>query len=531
MVAPSSRLLSKLHRRSPSPPLFRCLSTFTSSSSPYSHHFVPRHQLNQVCGHHLRPRSDLLPPHICFSFCRRFSTQPEEPLLPIRVLISLLDSYHDHTGLPWWIIISSSTLAMRVLLFPLLVLQLKKLKRIGEFLPKLPPPLPPPLSGRSFKDQITFFSKEKQAAGCPSFFWFFASFSVQVPCFLLWIMSIRRMSLEHHSGFDCGGTLWFPNLTEYSNGVLGPVFPLLIAGLHYSNVQISIQKSSFQELPDTLGSLAKGYEFYLQLLTLPILFITFNVPQGSLVYWFTNSSLTLIQKLCLKNPSVLKYLGLPVKKASVTTPINDQRGNNEGPEIFLSTKQGKISAENLSPKELVAFSVKVLTDGHKDAAIKLLRLALKKDPGCTRALLIMGQTLLQKQELVEASLYLESAVSKFLVAGHPVEVEELDLLILSSQWAGIACMRQGKMDEGLFHLERLAQLTEPEDLKTKSYYYDGLVILASALLNMGRKAEALKHLSKAAAYSPAYLVYLKQCEEDSDDFANHLAKRYERFVS
>lgn len=35
-----------------------------------------------------------------------------------------------------------------------------------------------------------------------------------------------------------GGALWFQNLTEYPHGVLGPIFPLLIAGLHYANVQV-----------------------------------------------------------------------------------------------------------------------------------------------------------------------------------------------------------------------------------------------------------------------------------------------------
>lgn len=38
--------------------------------------------------------------------------------------------------------------------------------------------------------------------------------------------------------FFQGGALWFQNLTEYPHGVLGPIFPLLIAGLHYVNVQV-----------------------------------------------------------------------------------------------------------------------------------------------------------------------------------------------------------------------------------------------------------------------------------------------------
>ncbi|CAK7340306.1 unnamed protein product [Dovyalis caffra] len=68
----------------------------------------------------------------------------EESILPVGAVISLLDSFHDLTGLPWWIIITSSTL---------------------------------------------------------------------------------------------GGTLWFQNLTEFPHGGLASIFPLLIAGLHYVNVQ------------------------------------------------------------------------------------------------------------------------------------------------------------------------------------------------------------------------------------------------------------------------------------------------------
>lgn len=62
------------------------------------------------------------------------------------------------------------------------------------------------MSGRNLRDQLKIFFKEKRVAGCPSFFWYFASLTVQVPCFLLWITTIRRMSLHHHEGFDCHTT-------------------------------------------------------------------------------------------------------------------------------------------------------------------------------------------------------------------------------------------------------------------------------------------------------------------------------------
>ncbi|KAK4427482.1 ALBINO3-like protein 3, mitochondrial [Sesamum alatum] len=529
-------LTSKVLRRSRlSPPLSQFFCNYSSSSSSShslfgsstQHH---RHDHNPPLNYFGRCSSALLSPphHHCFSFSRRFSSQPnlpesDDPFLPVQALISLLDAYHDVTGFPWWIIISSSTVAMRLALFPLVVLQLKKLKRIGDILPKLPPPFPPPLSGRSFRDQIALFWKEKKAAGCPSVFWFISSVAFQVPCFFLWIMSVRRMSLDHHPGFDSGGILWFQDLTGYPHGVLGPIVPLIIAGLHFTNVQVSFQKSSLEHLPGSLGLLAKIYRMYLQLLTLPILIATFNVPQGCLVYWLTNGSLSLIQLLCLRNPNVLEFLGLPIKNDPVVAPANKEKGSSGVADICILTKQGEISAKSLSPAELVAYSIKILTDGRRDTAIGLLRLALEKDPGYARALLIMGQTLLQNKQFAEAAESLESAVSKLLVAGYPTEVEKIDLLILSSQWAGIANIRQGKMEEGLLHLERIAQLEEPEGPKIKAHYYDGLFMLSSALLNVDRKAEALKYLQMCAAYDPSYNAYFELMETDSTDFASDLA--------
>lgn len=44
--------------------------------------------------------------------------------------------------------------------------------------------------------------------------------------------------------------------------------------------------------------------------------------------------------------------------------------------------------------------------------IIVFRLALEKDPGYVRGLVLMGQALLQKTQLSEATEYLELAISK-----------------------------------------------------------------------------------------------------------------------
>ncbi|KAK4394989.1 ALBINO3-like protein 3, mitochondrial [Sesamum angolense] len=500
-------LTSKILRRSRlSPPLFQIFCNYSSSSS-YSHSLFGssiqhHHDHNRPLSYFPRCSSALLSPprHHCFSFCRRFSSQPnlsesDDPFLPVQALISLLDAYHDATAFPWWIIISSSTVAMRLALFPLVVLQLKKLKRIGEVLPKLPPPFPPPLSGRSFRDQIALFWKEKKAAGCPSVFWFVSSFAFQVPCFFLWIMSIRRMSLDHHPGFDSGGILWFQDLTGCPHGVLGPIVPLIIAGLHFTNVQslfftnlwliislisiivsvpnekatldtrsifskiiiatrtgfLRIINKDIQDLsatadtayfdcyiqcsPGMLSILAYKWFFesdtescshlvlYIEVTVILVLYIILDLVALGAGYKPQFLGLVEVEEggcqgyshmlengldgkhprqlLCLRNPNVLEFLGLPVKQDPVVAPTNKEKGSSDVADICILTKQGEVSAKSLSPAELVAYSIKILTDGHRDTAIRLLRLALEKDPDHARALLIMGQTLLQTNNLLK----------------------------------------------------------------------------------------------------------------------------------
>ncbi|KAK9091567.1 hypothetical protein Sjap_024744 [Stephania japonica] len=413
----------------------------------------------------------------------------------VRMVVDLLDGYHDLTGLPWWITIASSTLALRVVLLPVLVVQLKKLKRIAELFPKLPPPFPPPFSGKKYSKQYLLFKKEKRAAGCPSFLWFGAYVSVQVPCFLLWMTAVRRMSLNHHPGFDFGGALWFLDLTELPHGVYGPIFPVLIASLHFINVQISFRTSSVDKMKGLIGVLAKYYKMYLNILTVPLFFIGYLIPQ----------------QLSLGHPTVRAKLGLPDKSNPVKTESSTDTGlakirNSGMPE----------NVQSLSPEELLPLSIQFLAKGQQDKAIPLLQLALEKDPDFIRALVVLGQTLMQKGLLIDATEYLERAISKLFFDGHPTKAEELDLLILSSSWAGVTYIRQNKTAEGLQHLQRIAQLKEPDDPKSKAHYFDGLLLLASTLFNEGQKGEAAKHLRLAAAYDPKYNEYLQQCLEDTE---------------
>ncbi|KAI3774083.1 hypothetical protein L1987_48626 [Smallanthus sonchifolius] len=207
----------------------------------------------------------------------------EDAILPVRCLVWFLDTVHDLTDMPWWMVIIISTLALRVAILPVLLVQLRKLKKTAELAPKLPPPLPPPFSGKSWIEHYKRFRDRRKEIGCPSFLWILAYPSVQIPCFILGTASVRQIALDHHHGFECGGTLWFQNLIELSHGATGYIFPLLLASLHLVNVQVSFEKSSMMKLPNLIGVLAKYYRYYLQCLTIPIFFAGFYLPQPKMM--------------------------------------------------------------------------------------------------------------------------------------------------------------------------------------------------------------------------------------------------------
>ncbi|KAM2984893.1 hypothetical protein FF2_010634 [Malus domestica] len=435
----------------------------------------------------------------------------EKSLLPIDELISMLDWFHQLTGLPWWVVIASSTLAMRITLLPIRMLQINKLTRIAQLLPKLPPPLPPPFSGKSYMGQMSRFYKKSKAVGCPSFLWILAYPIVHAPCFILWLNTTRNMSLDNHPGFDSGGTLWFQNLTESPHNVLGLVLPFMIAGLHFASVQ------TVGERTDMYGLMGKYYKDYLVFLTVPILCFSCTMPQGSLIFWGTSSLLNIIQKLTLDDPAVRAKLRFPGIDAPTGAANSEDLSTREISPLASPTRTKTTNLHNLSPIELLNLSVLGLSRGDTDRALHMQKLALEKDPENVKALIITGQTLLKKTLNAEATEYFERALTKLFSAGRPTGAEDVDLLIIASQWTGVAYIRQGKTAEGIVHLEGVAKMEVPDEPRGKAHYYDALLLLSSALANVDRKAEALKYLRMAAAYNPDYNEYIEQYEKEDED--------------
>lgn len=68
--------------------------------------------------------------------------------------------------------------------------------------------------------------------------------------------------------FRClqGGALWFQNLTEIPNGLYGPLFPFLIAGLHYTNTLVFALVSFIESCNLLVTNYLSLFEIYIHFL-------------------------------------------------------------------------------------------------------------------------------------------------------------------------------------------------------------------------------------------------------------------------
>lgn len=152
-----------------------------------------------------------------------------------------------------WVVIASSTLAMKITVLPIRMLQINKLTRIARLLPKckfwtlpwsihsfvlqlyscsyllqiecwswvlpetisvscvffvaVPPPLPPPFSGKSYMGQMSRFYKKSKAVGCPSFLWILAYPIVHVTFFYPILLESTPRSTIFLFALNIGGEM------------------------------------------------------------------------------------------------------------------------------------------------------------------------------------------------------------------------------------------------------------------------------------------------------------------------------------
>ena len=230
---------------------------------------------------------------------------------------SCLETVHHATGLPWYLTIVLSTLAVRSSFLPLIVHQLKA---GGRYATAAKPEADKLWHlYKEARDRSTKANNVSGLARATSLYWrglravlakhncrpvsLFGGSLVQLPAFLTFVVSMRHMIRDGglRSDLAHGGALWFNDLTLPDETL---ALPVLAIGMTYANLQMSLGKAP----PGTVFHWLKDTGQVLLIAGLPL---TTALPQGIFLYWITNAAFSAVQTHAVRADGVRSVLGLP----------------------------------------------------------------------------------------------------------------------------------------------------------------------------------------------------------------------------
>lgn len=202
------------------------------------------------------------------------------------------------TGMPWLYYLISLGFGVRLALAPLMVRQMVVINKMSQAGPGMR------VVAQLFKhSKLGLFSRGKAAAlSCYAMaretkvnllaFYFYNL--VQLPVFVIMVMSIRKVSHEHDA-LTGAGIWWFKDLNAADPYM---ILPLVATALNYYNLGHGINKENEKWLINRFRSFFQ----VLQFLHLPF---THVWPAGSFVYWIASSSFVLLQNRLMRKPWVM----------------------------------------------------------------------------------------------------------------------------------------------------------------------------------------------------------------------------------
>lgn len=272
---------------------------------------------------------------------------------PVGILQQSLEFLHVSFDLPWWGAIAIGTVAVRLILFPLVIVSQRNAAKMNNNLPQLQVLQMKMTEARQSGNQIESaryaqemvqFMKEKELNPLKNMLVPLA----QAPLFISFFVGLRRMANAPVESMREGGLWWFTDLT-----VADPYFllPLITSATLYLTIEIGTDSARLTAQNMHL------MKYFLRALPVIIFPFTMNFPGAILCYWacsnfislgqvgflvhFHNYSLiqlTCLQVAFLRIPAVRQYFkidkmivhkkeNLPNQKKGFVTGIKDCKLN------------------------------------------------------------------------------------------------------------------------------------------------------------------------------------------------------------
>lgn len=133
----------------------------------------------------------------------------------------------------------------------------------------------------------------------------------------------------------------------------------------------------------------------LEWVSVPVLLISFQLPQGMLLYWLTNSTYSILTSFALSRERIKQLLGVPVRK--------EQPGPAELPSQAPHDTLGSEEAMSDELKAQFEQAAQYRVDNKLEEALKALSMIAAANPDLAQGHYAMGRLLSEMKQWDKAS--------------------------------------------------------------------------------------------------------------------------------
>lgn len=257
--------------------------------------------------------------------------------------LSLLNAVHDVTGLPWWLAIGVSTMAIRSLLLPATLMTMRNSARMSALKPDIEEKRniimeavragDRPLATKRQKEMQDFM---RNAGATP--LKVLAGPLVQFPVFISFFVGLRRLS-QADPAFATEGAFWFVDLSARDPTF---VLPAICGASLLAMTELGGETGSNQMSRE----MRMGMRF-IAALSVPM---TYWFPSAVFCYWIPNNVFSILLGAALRTKPSRQMLGLNVD----VSKIPGTKAARALEAKLAAEGKGKIASQALDPAAAVA---------------------------------------------------------------------------------------------------------------------------------------------------------------------------------
>eukprot|EP00898_Chlorokybus_atmophyticus_P001449 jgi/Chlat1/2304/Chrsp17S02799 len=232
----------------------------------------------------------------------------DQSWLPVVALQQLIEAFHVYAHLPWWGAIAATTVALRALMLPLVIRQMKVTARLSLMRPQMEKLKEELDAGLARKDPQALANYQTQlkalfAKHQVSPFKMFGTMIIQAPLFICFFLAIRRMA-EGIPSFAEGGPWFLSNLAQADPTY---VMPVLTGMSLLLTVELGAMDGMEGQAPEQLKRMKNMF----RIMAVAMVPLTANLPAGIFAYWLTSNICSLAQTAGIRFLGLRKKFGIP----------------------------------------------------------------------------------------------------------------------------------------------------------------------------------------------------------------------------